>query len=525
MNPGAASSGLACPLCGALLPAGLGAGFFELSCPACAQAISLAKGKLITTNASRIVIERATSRRDGTYVFMHTFSIFAQGAARMYSYRVGRDGCANVLPKNTDVSFAYALVGPENVRGALVSVLTGYRFDLPTDAVFETRAVGALGAGADATATPAAEPSLRSERQAPPPAPAFAPAARPYVSRSLATQPLPCPVCNKPFVDPSADGYVETVCGSCQTQFAVVTGTLSNPTSTRIVHQRQGTKQMGIYSYFHQFSVFIPGGFKAFSYTTRTRVGGITFSKGERASVVCTRRDSQMQDLVYVYSHILAKRIDVAGAGAYARRQATIVACCVGTGIAVLLWLAVGMPFLVAFLVGAALGALAGVASWRATSPKTKLAESARTRASARARLLELKADTVTKRELLARDCTRANDRIQRFDLVEAKMLRVGPELYETRLKRLREARSGLADHVRRGAHVLTEYDRFVEMLELELEGELPDDALDVEQSSPVLVRLEEIQRIEAGMADLRIQIESNEEVERLLEGSGSPAA
>src|SRR5262249_2505198 len=151
----------------------------------------------------------------------------------------------------------------------------------------------------------------------------------------------------------------------------------------RFVHQRQGTKQMGIYSYFHQFSVFIPGGFKSFAYRTRTPVGGVLFGKDTRASVVCTRLGPAIQDLVYVYSHLVNRRLDVSRVGAKARSDAITAGLLTFIGAAILAGI-VGASFWAAVLSGVVAGLAAGLLVLRWRYPRAKL--SARDVALANAR-------------------------------------------------------------------------------------------------------------------------------------------
>jgi len=512
---------LTCPWCPHPLP-GYGRGFHTGACAGCGTNYSVALGKLLSAKSDRIVLERASTYRAGQYVFHHLFTIYDGRRAVMFSYKVTRDGAGQPFSTNMEVAFVFAVSGENRVHGYMsLAHGGGPRFVLPEDAEFKAQAIsdnadtGARAVDHRALAAPQPPPTELPVLQSGSSAPVLgAPVG--VADAAAPTSPLLCPSCGKPFLDVSHDGYVETACGACATAYAVATGNLSKPTSTRIVLQRQGTKQIGIYKYFHQFSVFIPGGFKSFSYATRTPVGGVLFSKDTRASVVCTRLGIEIQDIVYVYSHLVNQRLDVAAVGAKARRDAGTAAILLFVVSAVVAGF-LGASFGTSLAAGAIIGAAVGALVFRARFPRARLSAREVALAEARRRLLELRAEAVTKLRVLLESHRRIQERIGRLHAHEMKMARVDPELYRARIERSQQAKASLHEVLQRDQPLLAAYSRMSDMTGLELEAEQLDGVASESPYAEVFAHADELRRLEASVQNLRIDVEAAEEVEAEL--------
>ena len=90
--------------------------------------------------------------------------------------------------------------------------------------------------------------------------------------------------------------------------------------------------------------------------------------------------------------------------------------------------------------------------------------------------------------------------------------------MYRARLEKTKATRDTLLERAHQDVRIIDEYERFIEMIELELEGGGTDDEPANDGAEAGLVRLDELQRLKAASAELRIQVEARDEVEQILE-------
>ncbi|HEY5375225.1 MAG TPA: hypothetical protein VIK01_16210, partial [Polyangiaceae bacterium] len=289
-----------------------------------------------------------------------------------------------------------------------------------------------------------------------------------------------------------------------------------NPTSSRIVLQRQSTRQSGRYSYFHQFSVFYGAEYKSFSYSTPTPIGGINFSKGSRASVVCTRRGSQIEDLLYVHSHVSHTTTKISKPGGRAASRATLFAVLsfvlvVAVGIA-----AAGLSVAL-FVIGGAIGLLVKIALNYYLQPKVRLDPSGMRAVEHRQELLKRKEELASRRQALTRDGAAIGARIDRLVASEAKMLSVGEQMYRAKLERTRAAVRALLPLFANQKQLISMYERAITMVEIELDDAGLERVAGEATSDALSTQLAELHEVEATNADLRIRAEAEDEVQALL--------
>lgn len=512
---------LPCPKCETALPVLTGDGFFDVACSNCRSDICVATGRLMTSSSSRTVIQRATARREGVYEYTSTFSIYANRTARLYTYSVGRDEGKNPYLKNSTVSLVYASSdNGAHIIGYLASGLTGHRFNIPTDAAFSSSAVGTEAAPLALTNTSVAVAEVTLPTRVPTSPRQSGPDTLPSVLHAAAmkSRPLQCPKCAKPFFDAVEDGVAETVCGGCRTEYMVVTGPLlSNPTMQRTVIQRESTRNAGSYSYFHHFSVLVHGSYRSFSYSTSDESRRVPFVKSQHISVVSTRRDSEPLDIIYVFSHFSGSRADISKVGGRARAEAValgVFMLLLGTS---LLYAGVGVAFLPSF--GVAIVAAGGLAIlyFRARHPRAVLSANAERNIAERQALFAKKLEVLEKRDVLVDHIKEAQARIARLDAVEAKMMRVGEELYKARLDKTRSARLALVGLLDGDIRLVKAYGHLLEMIELEHDDGGLDGAIAESGQGALYEHMDRIRVLEEESEEFELRAAATDEVEGLL--------
>jgi len=326
-----------------------------------------------------------------------------------------------------------------------------------------------------------------------------------------------CPICKTVVADVTSLGRSEGVCPKCLYKYGAITGRVAQSYSKQIASPARGSNATKI-RFACELRIERPdGGMHIVDFETPGGEGQVNVREGDSATVVYTMRGDAFEEVVAVVNNTTQSSFDVARPdGKVKTRAAGTAAAMAAVGFfvsAILFSPEPGWSFLAA--------AVAGIVSYFVvegrSSLRVKRGSSAVELAGRHAGFLEKKQELLALRDdQLGSNRRNARLRTRLVSLIE-KMQSVGDELYASRIKQAQAAIDIVDQLISLDEASLGQYAKTITMLEIEQESLAVTQSMTDEAAGMIAERMATLDGVLAQNADLRLQLEANEEVQRLL--------
>jgi hypothetical protein len=326
-----------------------------------------------------------------------------------------------------------------------------------------------------------------------------------------------CPNCAQVLGDYPDGGILVVVCARCTFRYEVTGGVVAAMESHRVEVTPSSREVRARYMRRFELSVATtPRETLRFRFETDRDDDWIRMSNGHRCAVVFSMRGAVRDDLLFVVDRTTSERFVLAKAGQRSRKIAIASGTMVAAGIAVA-GIAAAIPLLAVggFAVVAGVGAFALLR--RVTTPGQAISAIERETLTARQALLGQKRTLLRSRDSVIVDIDARRAMRQRLELLRLRMVAVRLDAYADRIRSIDAALATLDEQLALDARLADEYDRAIQILEIEFESSLAADALPMDSGRIMDARLEELRGVEELRAETTRRLAANAEVERLL--------
>ncbi len=326
-----------------------------------------------------------------------------------------------------------------------------------------------------------------------------------------------CPICKTVVADVTSLGRSEGVCPKCLYKYGAITGRVTQSYSKQIASPARGSNATRTRFACELRIERSDGGMHIVDFETPGGEGQVNVREGDSATVVYTMRGDAFEEVVAVVNNTTQSSFDVARPdGKVKTRAAGTAAAMAAVGFfvsAILFSPEPGWSFLAA--------AVAGIVSYFVvegrSSLRVKRGSSAVELAGRHAGFLEKKQELLALRDdQLGSSRRNARLRTRLVSLIE-KMQSVGDELYASRIKQAQAAIDIVDQLISLDEASLGQYAKTITMLEIEQESLAVTQSMTDEAAGMIAERMATLDGVLAQNADLRLQLEANEEVQRLL--------
>jgi len=328
---------------------------------------------------------------------------------------------------------------------------------------------------------------------------------------------IECPKCNIALTDIQETGYSEAICSRCKYKYGAVTGRVVKRSTRQITLQRQTTKQSGRYKRYYEFRLDLPdGSMRPIEFTVDGKEDWVLVRRGDNITILFTMRGDAIEEHVSVSDHTTSQRYVLARPGDTARGTA------IGIGSFVFVALAVLLIWLSSLPIAASLGiaALSGFGAYflfvPLLVPRVRLAATENAEIQQTQKLLAKKLEFITRRQEVSGTLAQRNALRKKLASLQKKMRSVDSALYDSRIGIVDRA-IALVDQLNEvDARLVSEYDKTITMLEIELDARDTTESLPDNVLSHLQERFDSIASAEEHNRELRLQLEANEEVAKL---------
>jgi hypothetical protein len=328
-----------------------------------------------------------------------------------------------------------------------------------------------------------------------------------------------CPTCSTPLGELESAGAQTFLCSKCRFKYRAESGVVQNRSSRQITHQRQSTRQTGVYDREYGFRL---AGHESPVQLLTVRIPGkedrLPTKKGDTVSVIHVMRGQQQEELVALVNQSTGQLLPVDEPG----RRSTASSGnwgCLMLVVAMVILVPVGVPLWLSVLISAALAFIATRYAHEQLLPRHEVSSTQKAALADRTSLLERKhhlSDHVARVRDDLRDKQGLRDRLLSL---RDKMEHVGEVLYVSRIRAIDRAIPMIDEQLTLDTKLLKVYQRSILMVDIELETRagtesIPEDiTLEFEARGAELMALEERNR------EIESLLAANEEVEQLLRG------
>lgn len=326
-----------------------------------------------------------------------------------------------------------------------------------------------------------------------------------------------CPHCANVIGEYPDAGVALLICSSCTFKYELSAGHVVGLDSQR-VQVRVGVDSVRRRYYRHYELVLrtTPRETLRFRFDTDRDDEWIQMRAGEPAVVVYGMRGSKRNELLFVLNRASRERFILGHPGQGAKARSTgygIVAGAVaGTAAAM-----ASAPLLLAVIAAGAAGFAARYGLSRILSPRHALRPDEQLMLSARQALLAQKLMLLELRTGVRDDVERRAALRERLRSLRTRMLAVKIDAYAARVETIDHALATLEEQVDVDLLLIAEYDRTLQIVDIEYEASLAADAISSEGSAVIDARLGELRGAEELRAETTRRLAANAEVERLL--------
>ena len=242
---------------------------------------------------------------------------------------------------------------------------------------------------------------------------------------------------------------------------------------------------------------------------------------GDRAVVVCSMRLDVREELLFIVDRTSGERFVLAKPGQRSRARALLYGALIGvvsgTGA-----VALSVPF--AFAAGTAL--LAGAATtWvlrHVLTPRHALGSDERSALTGRQELLRQKDALLRLRGAVIVDVESRRALERQLRSLRARMVAVKLDAYAERIEGIDRALRMLDEQLRMDAQLTEEYDRTMQVLEIEYDTSLAADSIQTDGGDVLEARLAALREVEDLRNETTRRLAANAEVETLLRSHSS---
>lgn len=327
-----------------------------------------------------------------------------------------------------------------------------------------------------------------------------------------------CPKCNRVIGEIPRAGELVVLCSRCRYRFQVVRGRLTSHYARGAPMMRDGSRRLDGARIDWELHLELPGQqTESVEFQTMVHHDRVPTRAGDDVAVVYTVRHATREELLAVHNLTASTSLGLGTPGQNAQSMANGVGLLAALVIAIVSAV-IGAPLIVSLLAGLASWMIARFVATRMLAPVHDFTEEELTRLERTEELLDQKLRLREQRARVLRELAERETTRQRLLALRAKMLDVGFDVYRHRIALVDEALATIDRQVAVDHQLRDGYTRSIAMVEIEQESGLaravPDDA-----TAMMLQRLEELRMLEESQAELRRELEANEEVERLLGG------
>lgn len=326
-----------------------------------------------------------------------------------------------------------------------------------------------------------------------------------------------CPVCTA-IVGQYPDGGVTTlVCARCTFKYELSGGTCVALHSQ--THEVRRAVSDGPALLARRFELSIATSLREtlrFTFETDRNDDWIRIAPGDRTVVVYTMRAEAREELLFIVNRTTGERFVLGKPGQRSKSRAVLYgalsAAIAGTSAALL-----SAPFAIA--VGLAL--VAGVAATKgigyALRPRHRLATDEQLALTARQSLLVQKKSLLASRSVVLDEVENRRTLGEKLRSLRSRMVAVKLDAYASRIAQIDRALQVLQEQLAMDDRLLGEYDRTMQILDIEYESSLTADALPADSAAIMESRVAELHMAEELRAEVTRTLAANDEVEQLL--------
>lgn len=326
-----------------------------------------------------------------------------------------------------------------------------------------------------------------------------------------------CPNCNQLAGEYPDAGVAVVVCAACTYKYELSAGHVATFTSRGVEVRPASVRERATYAREFELGLQIsPRERLKFTFSTARDDEWIHLAKGDDAVVAYGMRGAKREGLLFIVNRSSGDRFVIGAPDARTRNLAAAVGAAAGASGA-------GIAFLLTapgpIIVLAALGvAAAGYAAAKPLlRPTHKLRSDERAELSARRTLLEEKRALLRLRASVIDETTTRLALRKRLDELRSRMVAVKLDAYTSRIEAMDRAMSTLDAQLQVDRQLTAEYDRTVEILDIEYDVSVASDAISPDASSVLATRRAELRAAEERRAETTRRLSANAEVEQLL--------
>jgi hypothetical protein len=328
-----------------------------------------------------------------------------------------------------------------------------------------------------------------------------------------------CPNCSQVVGEYPDAGVEIVVCPACTYKYEVSGGTVASFTSRGVEVRPAMEGRRAQYARDFELIVTIsPRERLRFSFVTERDDEWIHIAKGDEVAVVYGMRKARRETLLFIVNRHTSARFVLGTPDSGTKNRAALI----GAGAAILgggaaLMLAVPPPVMVLLTIGMAAGAF--LAAKPMLRPTHELQSGERAELSARASLLEEKRGLPRLRAGVSDEMSTRVALRRQLDDLRTRMVAVQIDAYASRIAATEKALAGLDEQLDMDRRLLAEYDRTIEILDIEHDASKASDAIPADAATFIETRRAELRAAEELRAETTRRLSANAEVEALLGG------
>ena len=326
-----------------------------------------------------------------------------------------------------------------------------------------------------------------------------------------------CPHCANVIGEYPEAGVAVLVCGGCTFKYELSAGNVVGLDSRRVqVSVGVDSVRRRYYRHYELVLRTSPRETLRFRFDTDRDDEWIQMRAGEPAAVVYGMRGKKRNELLFVLNRASRERFVLGHPGQRAKGLSTLYGVLAGAVAGTAAAMA-SAPFLLA----AGIAGVAGIAVRQGLSrllrPRHTLRAEEQLTLSSRQALLGQKRSLMELRAAVGDDVERRGALRERLRHLRTRMSAVQLDAYTARIGAIDRALATLEEQIDVDLRLVAEYDRTLQIVDIEYEASLAADAISLEGSAVIESRLAELRDAEELRAETTRRLAANAEVEQLL--------
>lgn len=331
-----------------------------------------------------------------------------------------------------------------------------------------------------------------------------------------------CPHCGSVVGQYPDAGVSSVVCATCTFKYELSAGTCRSLRSQPI-EVRPATVS-GRAVLVRRFELAVATSSREtlrFTFETERDDDWIHIATGDRVVVAHSMRAERREELLFVVDRTSGERFVLAKPDQRSKSRSVlygVLAAAVAMATGVLMSIPLGLTAITAILAGAAVSK-----TLRSTlKPTHALAADEQGELSARQELLAKKQSLLASRNAVLDDIETRRALGEKLRSLRSRMVAVQLDAYATRIAATDRALTALEEQRQVDERLMSEYDRTLQILDIEYESSVAADALPPDAAAIMDGRLAELRVVEELRAEVTRQLSANDEVEQLLRSNSA---